>query len=148
MEMLTQGIFVAGVVIALVIGGIFLSAVLSAFYKVFLKKDTIQLKRVSELTEEEKEALLETMRMDERNWIQLEVEKHGDTIYFFDANDKNKFLFQCKTHEEMMENLNSIKGNKGVKIDEAHLDQVGLKSFFFPRPDEPLIRREGNRRGE
>lgn len=139
-----------------------------AFYRVYIKKDVkvksvskenfeeaIELLRelyavdpqralqiVSELPEDQQKIAIEAIKRDSRQWISLDVEKNGDVLYFYDLNDKNgKFLFQCKTYDEMIENLEKVRGGKGVRIGADLVKKLEMEDFFVKpgtKTDEPL----------
>lgn len=86
---------------------------------------------ISQFPEEQQKQLIEAIKRDERQWISLDVEKNGDTLYFYDMNDSNgKFLFQCKTYDEMLENLEKIRGNRGVRIGVDLVKKLEMEDFF------------------
>jgi hypothetical protein len=114
----------------------FIWALLVAFYKTYIQKKNpatkVEVKAVSELTPEEKEMLLDAYRADDKNWIQLHVEREGEMLYFYDGDAvSGKFLFQCKTYEDMIENLKTIKGNKGVRINAELVRKLDMADFFL-----------------
>ncbi len=129
-----------------------------AFYRVYFKKD-IKVKRINpasitqeeiqmirdlfsvdpqktmsiiaQFPKEQQEQLINEIKRDEKNWISLDVEKNGDTLYFYDMNDSNgKFLFQCKTYDEMLENLEKVRGNRGVRIGVDLVKKMEMEDFF------------------
>lgn len=129
-----------------------------AFYRVYIKKD-VKVKRVNpanitpeeiqmirdlfvsdpnktmqiiaQFPEEQQKMLIAEIKKDNRQWISLDVEKNGDILYFYDLNDSNgKFLFQCRTYDEMLENLELIRGNKGVRISADLVKKLEMEDFF------------------
>lgn len=139
-----------------------------AFYRVYIKKDVkvarldkdvtadgIDLLRdlyaadperamqiIASLPEDQQQKIIQAIKRDNRQWINLDVEKNGDLLYFYDLNESNgKFLFQCKTYEEMLENLEKIRANKGVRISAELVKKLEMEDFFIKpgtKTDEPL----------
>ena len=137
---------------------VFIFALCVAFYRVYIKKDVkvarlsktltpdgIDLLRelyaanpdqamqvISQLSEDQQKIAIEAIKRDSRQWISLDVEKNGDLLYFYDLNESNgKFLFQCKTYDEMLENLENIRGNKGVRISAELVKKLEMEDFFI-----------------
>ena len=129
-------IFLFGLAFAYILG--------STIYKVYVKKETkYKVVDPSELTEEQKKEILEKLAEDDSNWINLHVEKSGDMIYFYDGDDPDtaKFLFQCTTYDEMVENLQKIRGHKGVRIRPDLVEKLQMQDFFL-KPGVKLVQRK------
>lgn len=98
----------------------------------FLKNPEQVMQVISRLPEDQQALLLQYIKQDERNWIQLHVEKNGSMLYFYDGEDANaKFLFQCKTYEEMVDNLQKIRGIRGVRISQELVKKLEMEDFFI-----------------
>lgn len=103
-------------------------------------KKTMQI--IASLPKDQQQHVIDAIKSDERQWISLDVEKNGDMLYFYDMNDSDgKFLFQCKTYDEMLENLEKIRGNRGVRIGVDLVNKLEMEDFFVKpgtKIDEPL----------
>jgi ribosomal protein S13 len=114
----------------------------SAFYKVVIKKQpVVKYVKAEDLTEEQKKQILDKLAEDDSNWINLHVETLGDMVYFYDGDaETGKFLFQCKSYEEMVENLNRIRGHRGVRIPAELVVKLEMEDFFV-KPGTKLVSR-------